>query len=43
MVWLDVVGVAGAVVVTGALVALLDPGLVKGWLSRIGGHGPRRQ
>jgi hypothetical protein len=41
VIWLDVVGAASGVVVTVALLALLDPGLVRRWFARIGGQGPR--
>lgn len=42
MLWLDIGGGVGALLVGGALMALLDPALARKWLARLTGHGPRK-
>lgn len=39
MSWLDIAAVVGGVAVSAVLVLVLDPSLVRGWLSRLGGNG----
>jgi hypothetical protein len=42
MFWIDFGGAIGGVIVSAALLALLDPSLARHWLGRLTGHGDRK-